>query len=100
MKKTMILNEIPWPCIILFNISAISFGTDDDIATLTTSVEMESVAAIVAINATNGITVITRKKASCPGNILISGFIKSSNIFSINFLAFSMLSPFTCILPY
>ena len=38
----MILNEIPWPFIILFNISAISFGTDDDIATLTASVEMES----------------------------------------------------------
>ena len=82
----------------LFNIDAICSGTAFDTASLTVSVEIDSVAVIVPNNATNGIIVITRKKASCPGNILNSGYIKSLNIFSINFLAFSILSPFIYIL--
>ena len=57
-------------------------------------IEIERAAAIVAIRATKGMIVITRKKASWPGNILISGIISNLNIFNIKSLAFFMISPF------
>ena len=88
------LKLIPSPVIIVSIIFATSCGTEEFITNLTVSVEIDNAAVIVAINATSGIIVMTIKKASCPGNIRISGFINNLNIFSTNSLAFSIFSPF------
>ena len=63
------------------------------VGTMVDSVDIDKAAAIVAIRAINGINVITRKKARCAGNILISGFISNLNIFSTKSFAFSIVSP-------
>ena len=93
-KKTNKFKLIPSPTLIVSIIAAICVGSVCWIATLMASADNDKAAAIVIISATIGIIVKTRKKASCPGNILISGLINNWNIFSINSLVFFILSPF------
>ena len=95
-KNTIILKLIPLPLIILFKISAIPPGTYSTIAIRIDSVDIDKKAARVAINAIKGISVMTRKKARCAGNIRISGINNILSTFIIKSLAFSMLSPFIC----
>ena len=91
-KKIPMLKLNPFPDTILCTKSSTPIGIETPSASFIMSKEIESLDARAPIKATIGIKDMTKKKARCPGNILISGFLINSIAFFKNPFARSILS--------
>lgn len=87
-KNTTILKLILSLVTAFVNSSATDPGKADNKYSSNASIGIENLEAIAPINAISGIIERTKKKASCPGSTLISGFV----IIEITFLK----NPVTC----
>ena len=83
-KKTKILKFILSLVIAVANKSATDPGSADNKYSFNASIGIENLEAIAPIKAIKGIIDKTKKKASCPGNTLISGFAIIEMTFLIN----------------